>query len=256
MPEPKARTQNELEQSPAFNEFSRIMEPLFSLTGITQVNDEAINAVIKLLVSTAERMRYRGFSIIEYTPMIIALVQRQLDITSQSMWNWYQKGKPLTLDLLMEFLTERVKNILPKELPSSANPFSRPPSSCESDGQQAGPSIVGGLGATPKPRRAANRGDHAFFHKDDSASEDRNEKRAMKCPRCEANHPLHRCEQFIALTWRARKETVKRANLCSNCFSTMHKAKDCKKGPCKKCNTKHNSLLCPVTSFFDPNTKL
>lgn len=254
MPSLKARVQNELVQSPAFGEFSRIMEPLFSLNGITQVNDVAINAVIKVLVSTAERMRYRGFSIIDYTPMIIALVQRQLDITSQSMWSWYHKGKPLTLDLFMEFLTERVKNILPQELPSPANPFSRP--SCANDGQKAGPSSAGGTGTIPKPKRTVDRADHPFWNSDDSASESRKEKSVMKCPRCEANHPLHRCEQFGALTLRARNETVAKAKLCRNCFSSTHKTTDCKKGPCKKCGTKHNSLLCPIMSFYDPKTKL
>lgn len=256
LPTPKAKVQSELENAPAFHEFSQFMEPLFSLSEIAQVDEEALHAVIKVLVSTAERMQKRGFSLIEFTPMIIALVQRQLDITSQSMWHWYQKGKPLTLDLFMEFLTERVKNILPKELPFLANPFSRPPSSCGSDGQQAGPSNAGGTGAIPKTRILAGRNDHAFFHGEDSASEGRKEKRAMKCPRCEANHPLHRCAQFSALTWRARLETVKQAKLCNNCFSNAHKTKDCKKGPCKKCGVKHNSLLCPVSSFFDPKTKL
>lgn len=231
-PTPKAMVQSELENVPVSNEFRRIMEPLFSLSGITQGDENAINAVIEVLASITERMRYRGFSSNDYTPMIIESVQRQLDLMSQSMWNRYQKGKPLTLDLFMDFLTERVKNILPKEVPSPANQLSQ-------------------------TRRMANRDDHTFFHGDVSMSNETEEAHTMKCPRCETDHhPLHRCAQFISLTWRARLDTVKRINLCQNCFSRAHKAKDCKNRPCKECGMKHNNLLCPITSFFDPNTKL
>lgn len=66
-----------------------------------------------------------------------------------------------------------------------------------------------------------------------------------KCPRCRGIHPLNRCPQFLTLTLEARRNTVIQSRLCHNCFSADHATRVCKNGDCKRCNDRHNSLLCP-----------
>lgn len=68
------------------------------------------------------------------------------------------------------------------------------------------------------------------------------------CVRCKGAHFLHRCPMFKELTLQAKINTLNEARLCINCFSSQHRTVDCKQGVCKKCNTKHNSLVCPKSN--------
>lgn len=68
------------------------------------------------------------------------------------------------------------------------------------------------------------------------------------CVRCQGAHFLHRCSMFRELTLPAKMKTLSDARLCINCFSSQHRTVDCKQGVCKKCGTKHNSLVCPKSN--------
>lgn len=68
---------------------------------------------------------------------------------------------------------------------------------------------------------------------------------ASKCKVCnKEQHPVHRCPKFIKMELAARRNAAKEHNLCYNCLSTQHTSKDCKSSTCKRCDKKHNSLLC------------
>ncbi|GFT54027.1 hypothetical protein TNCV_153871 [Trichonephila clavipes] len=58
-------------------------------------------------------------------------------------------------------------------------------------------------------------------------------------------HPVFRCKKFNDLSVNERFNSVKRNNLCINCFSSSHKVALCKSlSNCPNCSKRLNSLLC------------
>ncbi|GFW98296.1 DUF1758 domain-containing protein [Trichonephila clavipes] len=59
------------------------------------------------------------------------------------------------------------------------------------------------------------------------------------------SHPVFRCKNFNDASVNERFNSVKRNNLCINCFSFSHKVALCKSSRnCPNCSKRHNSLLC------------
>lgn len=71
------------------------------------------------------------------------------------------------------------------------------------------------------------------------------------CALCKGDHALHRCSKFQKMNLILRRKTVRDNSLCYNCLRSSHMVKDCLVQPCRRCNVKHNSLLCPE----NPNNK-
>ena len=64
------------------------------------------------------------------------------------------------------------------------------------------------------------------------------------CSYCEGDHSIYRCLNFQALEMPKRRQFVKSANLCFNCFGTKHRVGACNsKFCCRSCGKRHHSLL-------------
>lgn len=62
---------------------------------------------------------------------------------------------------------------------------------------------------------------------------------------CEkGSHPVFRCEKFRAMNLNDRKKNATEKKLCYNCLSPSHTIRECESSNCKRCDKKHNSLLC------------
>lgn len=64
-----------------------------------------------------------------------------------------------------------------------------------------------------------------------------------KCPNCNDDHPLYKCQKLLALKAKDRTEVVKKLKLCFKCLN-QHERDQCKKGGCPECNGPHNRVLC------------
>lgn len=65
-----------------------------------------------------------------------------------------------------------------------------------------------------------------------------------KCKICKEQQTVHRCAKFIKMDINERRKTAKEQNLCYNCLSPSHSSRNCRASNCKRCDKKHNSLLC------------
>ena len=64
------------------------------------------------------------------------------------------------------------------------------------------------------------------------------------CASCNGDHGIWKCDEFAALTIDQRIKRVRELELCNNCLSKGHLAKDCKSTHrCKTCEKLHHSLL-------------
>ncbi|CAH0715627.1 unnamed protein product, partial [Brenthis ino] len=63
------------------------------------------------------------------------------------------------------------------------------------------------------------------------------------CPYCKADHYLYSCQKFLDLAIDTKINFVTNNKLCKNCLRPAHTADTCKFGPCRKCNSKHNTII-------------
>lgn len=63
------------------------------------------------------------------------------------------------------------------------------------------------------------------------------------CPKCDGNHPLYECSQFLSLSNEKRLKLLPNYKLCYNCFRSGHYANRCQRPGCKVCKRKHNTLV-------------
>ncbi|XP_072936546.1 uncharacterized protein [Epargyreus clarus] len=63
------------------------------------------------------------------------------------------------------------------------------------------------------------------------------------CVKCNGDHRLSNCPQFLALSNDARLKLLPIYKVCFNCFQSGHFANHCKKPGCKVCKRKHNTLI-------------
>ena len=76
-----------------------------------------------------------------------------------------------------------------------------------------------------------------------TSNDPRSGKPQPSCMFCKRTHPIYACEQFRNLTTQERYDFVKKVSICHNCLLTTHKTIDCRRGPCRKCQKRHNTLL-------------
>lgn len=74
-----------------------------------------------------------------------------------------------------------------------------------------------------------------------------------KCPMegCQEIHPVFKCGEFLRNPLEARREVVRRANLCRCCLLPGHRAADCTFPPCRSCpedHDRHSFRLCPKST--------
>ena len=65
----------------------------------------------------------------------------------------------------------------------------------------------------------------------------------FECFYCKGDHAIYSCPKFIKLSISQRISEIQKLNLCANCLQRGHKTSDCKRGQCKHCSQRHNSLL-------------
>lgn len=66
------------------------------------------------------------------------------------------------------------------------------------------------------------------------------------CIICSQNHKIYDCATFKGKSIPDRLADVTKFRLCSNCLRQGHPLSQCRMGPCKQCNKRHNTLLHPV----------
>jgi hypothetical protein len=70
-----------------------------------------------------------------------------------------------------------------------------------------------------------------------------NNTKPLACPICEKPHFITQCPDFLNLSPEERLNKTKMLNLCFNCLSSRHSIENCKNSLCRRCNSKHLTLL-------------
>ncbi|XP_071052883.1 uncharacterized protein [Onthophagus taurus] len=64
-----------------------------------------------------------------------------------------------------------------------------------------------------------------------------------RCVNCKGEHYIQECSNFTKLTVQGRIDRVKQLKVCMNCLRSGHFVKQCRSSSCKRCNSRHHTLL-------------
>ncbi|GLV46188.1 hypothetical protein CBL_02905 [Carabus blaptoides fortunei] len=65
----------------------------------------------------------------------------------------------------------------------------------------------------------------------------------VSCSNYKKEHPIYNCGEFAKLNVNERLARTKELKLCINCLRPDHYTRTCRMGTCKRCNSKHHTLL-------------
>lgn len=210
-----------------FLDFERLFRPLFELQQMSRVDEAALNQFLAMLVDMREQAERLQFPLEQERQFIIAIIQNRLDYVSRSLWMWQlDRGEP-TLEQFTNFLVKRCSRIEMHE---------RQPNQNQALAVAQRPvQAQGAVPRSPVANRAAC---------DEQPSTSKGKKHKPACIECGGEHFLHECSQFKGMTLAQKRALLDFHRMCHNCRSTAHLRSQCKQGVCKRCGTKHNSLLC------------
>lgn len=187
-------------------DYRQIFKSIFALKPIESVSELAINAIIVAINEAMALATAIDVPISAQTHFMLIYLEQILDEQTRVLWQWKIDEDP-EAHVTMDTMINFLIKRAKRIYPSETSTIPKKSVSAES---------MDKIG----------------------------KKQKMICPRCEAEHPLHKCEVFKGLTLHAKWTTVRKNGLCENCFSRLHPTANCRSGECKRCYKKHNSLLC------------
>lgn len=200
------------------------VKALFTIQAINKESPALLRKLIDSILKNIRALKMLGEPTEAWDTLIIYIIVSKLDTVTEREWEQHKcyllRGDPntkLTLNNLILFLKDRA-DMLETLIVSHSR---------SSESKKANAVVV------PK----------VHCHVMNTAKPNTQRHFKKSCPMCNANHPLYSCQRFIDLSYDAKVKFVADNKLCENCMRSGHSLVDCRFGPCRKCNVKHNSLL-------------
>lgn len=208
------------------------VKSLFSLKTLTKESPELIRKFIDTLLKNLRALKVLGEPTDQWDTLIIYLAVSKLDSTTEREWEQHKSrsmsqddsNPKLKVDDLLQFLRGRADMLETLNLNHTQS----------TSGAQKKPTL-----SHNTPKIHCNVATH-----DKPAANKSNPKVGNRlCVVCHKNHPIYSCQVFIDYSFQDRLKVVRANKLCENCLRPGHTSYDCRYGPCKRCDKKHNSLL-------------
>lgn len=196
-----------------------------SLPKLTHANATMIQRFSNVTHQVIRQLKAMNYPTEHYDLIFVHSLHDKLDSDTRYEWSTKRPSDRPTISEMLAFLDQRAKNLCDIKHTSD-----------HSENDQ-------------RKRHSTNR-ESRNDHKRAKANTSSEQKpgtsgTANKCKVCnKESHPVHRCQKFLKMDLAGRRSAAKEHNLCYNCLSTRHTSRDCKASTCKRCDKKHNSLLC------------
>lgn len=216
------------------------VKALFSLKALTNESPSSLRRLIDSVLKNIRALKSLGEPVDYWHTLLIYMTVTKLDPITEREWEQHKLTIPtepsdqdtqkesrsmLTIDILLDFLRNRAEMLDTLKLTHSNN---------------NNPHVFKRQEQVQKIHKvhcniATNN------NKSDNSSRPVFQKRL--CPMCNKKHPLYSCQSFLSSDVQNRLKLVHDKHLCENCLNSGHTSQDCRYGPCRKCDKKHNSLL-------------
>lgn len=207
------------------NEQQIVSAHIHTLMTMKPMQELSYNGLRILIDTPMQEMRSLealNVAVAEWDPLIVYLITARLDAETAREWEMNRVVNRLpTLAELYTFLERRAIGI------------ARAENSCQHEQRS---NLNSSTHNTNSSARNSNDGANK--------SKANNKKADMSCSVCKAGHQTFKCPDLVKLSVQHRIDKIRNAKLCLNCLRSGHQATQCPYGVCRRCNKKHNSLLC------------
>lgn len=213
------------------------IKSIFSIQNITQESPTQLNNLIDTILKNLRSLNILGEPTEHWDTLIIYIVVSKLDPASEREWeqfkNSFYKINPdskIKLNDLLEFLKEKA-DLLTTLIVNDRTKCSN----------------------TIKKVTYQNKVNCNISSENNNYSVSKQQHKMRNfvkiCLLCNNQHPLYSCQKFLDLNANNRFNFIKEKNLCINCMRSGHTVGNCVFGPCRKCDQKHNSLICDAINL-------
>lgn len=184
-----------------------------ALLNIDQVKkdcSEDLRKMIDTLMKNLRALKQLEQPTDKWDILVVALASEKLDKSTKCEWEKYKTSKEdvQTLDNFKAFLKARAEYLESVEQNVSEKTFEKRKSNS-----------TRGFLVTGENKNVPN------------------------CVVCKRQHYIQNCQEFLNLSISDRFEKIKSLKLCLNCLRGGHFSKLCRRSTCKKCHSKHHTLL-------------
>lgn len=209
------------------------VKALFSLQSVSRECPVQIRKLIDTVLKNLRSLNTLGENTDSWDTLIIHMITSKLDILIEKEWEQFKQTlnhnseSKLKLNDLIQFLKRKADTL----------------EMIRSNQSHSNSRITHDLFKKPQQRV------HSL-----AAARSNVNKSTRACIKCEGQHGLYACAQFINLSAKDKLTFVTNKKLCLNCLRLGHEASKCQLGSCRQCDKKHNSLL--HDAFITNNTSL
>lgn len=218
------------------------VKSMFIIQALTKESPGLLRKLTDNILKNLRALKLLGEPTEHWDTLIIYIVTSKLDPVTERDWEQHRStilksnGKSkyrVKLDDLLEFLGNKA-DILESLIAShsKSNVYSGSENKKQTNNNVS----------TPKVHC------NVVTNKSSTKSQTKAARPYKACLMCNEKHPLYSCQNFLDLSAEDRFKIVKDKQLCINCMRSGHSVGTCVFGPCRKCDKKHNSLICEVIS--------
>lgn len=212
------------------------LSSLFNIQQFSRESERSLRFLVDHVTKNLRALASLGQPTDKWDMLIIFMLSSKLD--SHTLMKWEEFRNSLddvpSLDEFKKFLTDRAdvleslnqnkfnNNYFPKNQPST----SRNPTMQNNN----------------KNSYNNNKQEKQNYTKSFAAT-NQDKPLVYSCVICNESHRIYDCITFKTKSLKERLTDVAKYKLCSNCLRQGHPVSDCRMGPCRICNKRHNSLL-------------
>ncbi|KAL0840844.1 hypothetical protein ABMA28_014649 [Loxostege sticticalis] len=194
---------------------------LFHLDAITKESSAVLKRFIDQINKNLRALESLGEPVKQWDTLLIHIVTQKLDHKTYREWEDFKfnldQNSSITFEKCIQFLRNRADLVETLEL------------------SRSGRSSQSSLHDKSNPKLKSM----VIQNSNNSSSNNA----SKLCRKCQGDHTLDNCPQFLALSPEARFKEMPAFKVCFNCFRTGHFANTCKRPGCKMCKRRHNTLV-------------
>lgn len=209
---------------------AEILKKFMSLKKIEKSSEHALQKLSNVTNEVLRQLRAYNYPVESWDMIFVHELHAKLDFHTSRAWEMHRESETPTIKEMLVFLDKQAKAL----------------SGTQSVEQKKS------IESQKRPWFNKNEPDNkrAKFSNQSSSSANTSSNSVTKaefkpCKICNQMHSIYRCDKFRSLNLSNRRKSARENELCFNCLQSQHTSRECKMSACKRCDKKHNSLLCP-----------
>lgn len=204
---------------------SEILNKFTTLKKVDRASGPALQRLSNVTNEVIRQLRALNYPIAQWDLLFVHGLHTKLDAETSKLWEMQRTTENPTAREMLQFLDRQAKALGGSSAPEPKN--------------------VQENKKRPWPNKNDSNAKRFKFGNESSSNNQPISK--GKCPVCkkDSHSYAYECDVSKKKDLTGRRKEARDNKLCFNCLRTSHTSAECKRGNCKRCDKKHNSLLCP-----------